>query len=207
VFLDPPNPALCADAFNPCALVENFSPHAIERLLRDMGAQTEIAALNGQSLVYARIDGADGAKDFDFIVAPRACRTEAPESCIGATIAAFFRVDAPPPQTIAAFNQRYPFAFAGAGPDGRDAFLSRYEIADYGAPRGNLRASIERFAALAARFEAALADAAPTADARGFASDLAARDLNRGAPSDIAIASDFIRLLIADPAAAKNPLP
>ena len=81
-------------------------------------------------------------------------------------------------QTLLAFNGRYPFATAGMGQDGL-AYVSRYDIADYGIPRGNIASSVVNFLVLSEMFASELANSHQTVSLDGYAGDLSSAHLNR----------------------------
>ena len=80
-------------------------------------------------------------------------------------------------RTVNSFNYRYAFASAGVNTEG-NAFLLRYEIADYGTPRGNLAVSIVNYVALADMFNRTLGNAAKTVSNESYIGDMAAEGLN-----------------------------
>ena len=87
-------------------------------------------------------------------------------------------------KTVRAFNHRYAFARAGIDPSGA-AYISRYEISDYGMARGNLATSIQVFVVQAVALGTELETARRTVSLEGYADDLAAKELNRQGLTDI----------------------
>ncbi len=121
---------------NPNTILESFEVQALGAVLSELGA------------VWQASQGADGAPfiaanaggEVVFFLQPTACRGANHTNCIGLSMVALF-TGAADPQTVSAFNYRYAFASAGIDPAG-NAYINRYEIADYGLPRGNLAMSI-----------------------------------------------------------------
>ena len=161
------------DISNPKTIVSNFDVNAVGPVLTELGvAWGAERADNGRPYIAASVGGA-----VNFILAPMACRGASSTDCIGLNMIAVFDGVANP-QTVSAFNYRYPFASAGIDPAG-SAYLSRYEISDYGVARGNLATSIKVFANQVVRFGSELDTARRTVADQGYADDLAAQNLNR----------------------------
>ena len=128
-----------------------------------------------------------------FNVVPAACLgSDGKSNCVGANMITLFTGGAPNPQSVSAFNQKYVFTSAGMYSDGSGAFLSRYDIADYGIPRGNVASSIYNYFTLAQRFRDEIATKTVSAD--GYADDLSAAALTvesgKAMGFDVAVASD-----------------
>ncbi|MGF1545178.1 MAG: hypothetical protein ACFB00_11875 [Parvularculaceae bacterium] len=161
---------------NPRGIVANFDAANIAPVLREIGLTVEEKSdPNGRPFLRASV-----GEDFSFEVVPSACYVDnGARGCVGANFLARFTGSAPNQQTVAAYNQNYVFTTVGLLPRRTGAYVSRYEIADYGIPRGNLESSVSSFIYLATRFRDALATTSQTASADGYADDLSARLLNR----------------------------
>ncbi|MEZ5892990.1 MAG: hypothetical protein R3C58_07585 [Parvularculaceae bacterium] len=157
---------------NPNNVVRNFSVQTVGPVLNELGVVWQVETLqSGQQYVDAVYGGA-----LRFVIFFTACQSDG-SGCAGMNSVAFFETAANT-QTVQAFNFRYQFASAGIDPDGV-AYLSRYDLADYGIPRGNIASSISNFANLAAAFSEELATAHQTVSLDGYASDMSASHLNR----------------------------
>lgn len=162
---------------------------------------------------------------FAFNIVPSACEDQYElTSCLGASFIALYGGAPLNYQTVSAFNQRYAFTTAGVLPGGRDAFISRYEIADFGIARGNVASSLANFIYLAERFKNEITNGVTTVAQEGYASDMAEASLNQkvalamGAaperPTSRALrhraafeaVADAVRLLNASDAAPKNKI-
>lgn len=160
----------------PRRLMPNFDILNLVPVLDELGVRHELRQTDdGRPYLTAAI-----GDSFAFNVAPTACLSSDFSRCIGVNIVAFFDAPEANAQTISAFNQKNEFASVGLIGGGEGVFLLRYDIADYGIPRGNLASSLARFVAVAAQLEAELATGPKTVSAEGYASDLAARALNAG---------------------------
>lgn len=160
----------------PRRLIPNFDILNIVPVLDELGVSHSLRESDdGRPFLAASI-----GDTFTFNVAPTACLSSDYSRCIGVNFVAIFAVSDPNPQTISAFNQKNEFTSVGLyGRDGL-VFLLRYEIADYGIPRGNFASSLAQFLTAASRLETELSSGPKTVSQQGFASDLAAGALNRG---------------------------
>ena len=171
----------------PEATIPNFDAQHVGPILDELGAAWRVRQTNdGQSLIDVNFGG-----EVNFVMMPVVCRSTlsgagqsvsgqaaaGPSDCVGLSMAALFE-GAANMQTVQAFNYRYAFAKAGLNPNG-GAYLTRYEIADYGVPRGNLASSMLVFAQQAELFAEALSSVRQTVSQQGYAEDLAAGKLNR----------------------------
>lgn len=164
---------------NPTSLIKNFDAGSIGPVLSELGVAWQAQKNDkGQTYIIANAGGV-----LNFILAPAACRVNGNTDCVGLNILSVFDGN-PNPQTVQAFNHRYAFARAGIDPSGA-AYISRYEISDYGMPRGNLATSIQVFVIQAVAFGSELDTARRTVSLEGFADDLAAKELNRQGLSDM----------------------
>jgi hypothetical protein len=157
---------------NPGKLIYNYDAENIIPVLQELGFQWEgRTGPNNQRVVLATAN--NGLK---FVMLPTACTQGASAGCVGVNMMAVF--DGYPDQrTVNSFNYRYSFASAGLSTEGA-AFLSRYEIADYGVPRGNLAVSIVNYVALAEMFQRTLGNASKTVSNDSYVGDMAANSLN-----------------------------
>ncbi|MEO0878372.1 MAG: YbjN domain-containing protein [Pseudomonadota bacterium] len=200
-------------------LVDNFDAQNLGPVLTELGIVWQVRqADNGTTFIVANFGGQLAV---NFI--PSACLNSGASNCVGLNTVAFFNNAAPNPQTVAAFNQKYAFVSAGVTSDQSGAYVSRYDIADYGIPRGNIESSLRNFMALALRFQDELSSARRTVSLDGYAEDLSASLLNgRGlnalgvdtAPktllqhhlSEFEEAPEIVRVMYADPNSGKNKI-
>ncbi len=179
---------------NPRGMVANFDAVNLGPLLTELGVVwQERRTSDGQAFIAASIGGA-----LNFNIVPLACLGPNNTGCVGANVVTFFTGGFANPQSVSAFNQKYVFTSAGIFADNSGAYLSRYEIADYGIPRGNIASSIGSYFALAQKFRDEIA--ARTVSADGYGEDLSAGILNvRSAEAigiDARIANDGSMLAI-----------
>ncbi|MEO0399267.1 MAG: hypothetical protein AAF224_07555 [Pseudomonadota bacterium] len=205
---------------NPRGMVENFDPEHLGPVLTDLGvAWREERAEDGSRYIQASI----GA-NFTFNIMPTAClNPDRSTGCLGANYLALFKGVGINYQTVAAFNQQFAFSTAGVLPGGRDAYINRYEIADFGIARGNLASSIGSFVYLAERFRNEISASRRTVSAEGYAGDMAATRLNQNAAAGIGHqplpesveamhqaeferTAEFIRMLVDNEAGATNKI-
>lgn len=158
---------------NPRGMVANFDAVNLGPVLTELGIVWQERQLaDGRPFIAASIGAALG-----FNILPAACLgADGKSNCVGGNFVTLFTGGSPNPQSVSAFNQKYVFTSAGMYSDGSSAFLSRYEIADYGIPRGNVASSIYTFFQLAQRFRDEIA--AKTVSADGYADDMSAASLN-----------------------------
>lgn len=207
---------------SPRNLVQNFDVDQLGPILTELGfVWTERRMSNGVPYLASNYNG---ALVINFI--PAACLNEQGSNCIGLiTLAQFDGVRANP-QSIAAFNQKYWFTSAGSLSSGAGAYISRYDIADFGIPRGNLASSIKNFVVLASKFQDEISSGARTVSLDGYADDLSASYLNANAAAQAGIAlprtRDFngserhavefeaapmiVKILAEDPEAPRNKI-
>lgn len=159
---------------NPRGMVTNFDISNIGPILTEMGAVWQQAqAGNGQPYLQVSAGG-----DLVLNVIPTACQGTNFTGCVGMNTVALFSGANLNYQTITAFNQKYWFSTAGVAPDGASAYISRYDISDYGIPRGNVAASILNLVVLADIFRQELSAGGKTVSLQGYADDMSARLLN-----------------------------
>lgn len=161
------------DPFRPCGMAPNFDADTLMPILAELGLTAQKRTDdNGAVYIAANYNNA-----LNFTLAPSACSDNNVRQCIGLTTFAYFSGGSINPQTVSAFNQKYAFISTGLLSDG-GAYISRYDIADFGVPRGNIRSSIGNFVNLAARFSGELAGSGRTVSLEGFADDMASDTLN-----------------------------
>lgn len=159
---------------NPRGMVSNFDIASIGPILTEMGAAwQEMRTEDNQPYIAVNAGGG-----LSMIIAPMACMGPMHTQCVGMNTISFFQGASMNYQTVSAFNQRYAFTSAYISQQGDVAFLSRYDIADYGIPRGNVASSLASFVTLADRFRQELASAGRTVSLEGYPEDLSARFLN-----------------------------
>ena len=159
---------------NPRGLISSFEVANVGPILTEMGAVwQQRQAPNGQPYIAVSAGG-----ELVLNIIPTACQGDNFTNCVGVNTVALFSGSGLNYQTVSAFNQKYWFSTAGVSPDGTDAYISRYEISDYGIPRGNLAASVVNLVVLADLFKKELATARNTVSLEGYADDMSARLLN-----------------------------
>lgn len=174
---------------NPRGMVANFDVVNLGPVLTELGVVWQERQLaDGRPFIAASI----GAT-LSFNIVPAACLgADGKSNCVGANLITLFTGGAPNPQSVSAFNQKYVFTSAGMYSDGSSAFLSRYDIADYGIPRGNVASSVYNYFTLAQRFRDEIATQTVSAD--GYADDMSAAALNmesgKAIGFDVAVATD-----------------
>lgn len=155
---------------NPETVVRKFSVQTVGPVLNELGMPWQVGQLsNGAQYIHAAAGG------MQFIVLFTACQGA---ECSGMQTLMLFGASNANPQTVQAFNVRYPFATTGLDQEGA-AYVSRYDIADYGIPRGNIASSIVNFLMLSEMFAGELANAHQTVSLDGYAGDLSSAHLNR----------------------------
>lgn len=169
---------------NPAQLLTSLHAEAIIPVLAEMGLTYQGATLpDGQKVVLAQAP--NGLK---FQLTPTAC-DQVGTRCRGLHMLALFQTTAPE-RTVSAFNYRYAFVSTGVDNDGI-AYISRYDIADYGLPRGNLAVSLGNYLHMATIFDRHLFEATNTVQKNATDVDLAANGLN-------------MKSILADGALARN---
>lgn len=163
-----------APVANPSSIISNFDIQLVGPVLNELGVTWQtVQDSNGNSAIQANAGG-----ELIFYLRPAACRAANGSDCIGLATFAYFQGPANA-QTVRAFNDNYAFASTGLMSSGGGAYISRYDIADYGIPRGNVASSVLNFLALADRFRSELATASQTVAFEGYAADLSSARLNR----------------------------
>lgn len=159
---------------SPEASIASFNAETVGPLLDELGLfwQMQQSETGGAAYIAASYGGV-----INFILAPTACRGAGNTDCVGLNMVSIFEGSANP-QTVRAFNYRYAFASAGIDPSGA-AYLSRYDLSDYGIARGNLATSIQVFVNQVAMFYNELETSQRTVSLDGYADDLASSSLNR----------------------------
>ena len=203
---------------NPRGVIANFDVANVGPVLSELGAVwQQRQGPNGQPYIVMSAAG-----DLSMMLIPTACAEGTFTNCVGMNTVVAFSGAGFNHQTVTAFNQRYWFSTAGLSEDGSGAYLSRYDIADYGIARGNVASSILNLYELARVFRTEIASAAKTVSQEGYAEDLSARRLNAtgleaiggSAPSSLSPrhqaafeeAEDFVRVLLQDEATPRNKI-
>ncbi|NNU15952.1 hypothetical protein HK107_06400 [Parvularcula sp. ZS-1/3] len=155
---------------NPSQTLPSLHAEALIPVLKQMGLGYEGATLPGGEKAIL-VQTAEGVR---FQITPMAC--DRSNRCRGMHLVTMFETEVDR-RTVAAFNDRYAFISAGLSSD-RLAYLARYEIADFGMPRGNVAVSIEVFLETAGLFAEHLQKAQPGLKKEPHGSDLSANGLN-----------------------------
>lgn len=158
---------------NPKNIVQNFSVQTVGPVLNELGVNWQVNQLESGAQYIVAASGA-----FPFVMQFTACSGAGQSGCLGMITLSFFSGDTPNAQTVQAFNANSPFATAGVSQEGT-AYLSRYDIADFGIPRGNIASSIVNFVSLSGMFADELSTSSQTVSLDGYVSDMADNHLNR----------------------------
>ncbi len=119
--------------------VKNFDAVNLGPVLTELGLTWQTATLeNGQTILAART-----SSGFNMVMKPSACFDNKISNCVGLQTLALFDGPQPSLQALSNFNENFPFTTAG--PLDKGYYLSRYDIADYGIPRGNIESSLKNF--------------------------------------------------------------
>ena len=171
---------------NPRGVIRNFDADHIGGILTDLGIVWQ-ARQSGEGRPFI---AASLGQNLSFNIYPSACQgADGRSDCVGAHYVALFNgVDANR-QTVTAFNQAFPFTSAGVTQAGA-AYISRYEIADYGIARGNFASSLASFLFLSERFKNEIASARKTVALEGTPEDMAARFLNGQGAQALGVRAD-----------------
>ena len=160
-----------APVANPGGILDSLHAEAIIPVLAELGLAYEGATLpNGQKVILA--EAPNGLK---FQITPTACARGA-SRCKGLNMLALFQTRARD-RVVSAFNYRYAFVSTGLDESGV-AYISRYDIADYGMARGNLAVSIQTYLYMASLFDRHLYEATNTVSRDPDPADLSAHALN-----------------------------
>ena len=159
---------------NPRGIVANFDAANLGPVLTELGIVWQSAqTADGKPFIKASV-----GQNEAFNIVPHACADQATNSgCVGANFFILYDGLNPNPQTVSAFNQNIPFVSAGVFSGSTVAFISRYEIADFGIPRGNVASSLGNFLYAARQFRSQLSGA-NTVSLDGYADDMLASGLN-----------------------------
>lgn len=168
---------------NPSAPLTSLHAESLIPIVSQLGYSYEGVTLPGGEKALL-VETGDGAL---FQITPMACDPSG--RCRGMHLVSMFKADVER-RTVMAFNDRYAFVSAGMSTDDT-AYLSRYEIADFGLPRGNIAVSIEVFLETSRLFTEHLERAARDLKQAPRASDLAANGLNmRGLMNSVSLSAD-----------------
>jgi hypothetical protein len=171
---------------NPDEPLKSLHAEALIPVLGELGLSYQGATLpDGTKVVLA--EAPNGLK---FQMTPTAC--DEAGRCKGVNMLALFQTRAQE-RVVSAFNYRYAFVSTGLDDSGV-AYISRYDIADYGMPRGNLAVSIQTYLYMASLFDRHLYEATNTVSLEPDATDLAAHALNMQAVLADAKLSDSLGL-------------
>jgi hypothetical protein len=174
---------------NPRGIVANFDAVNLGPVLTELGVVWQSAqTADGKPFIKASV-----GQNEAFMIVPHAC-ADAVNSvgCVGANIFILYDGLNPNPQTVSAFNQNVPFVSAGVFSGSSVAFISRYEIADYGIPRGNVASSIGNFLYAAGQFRSQLSGA-NTVSLDGYADDMLASGLNAQSATVMSVSAPTVQ--------------
>lgn len=159
---------------NPRGMVSNFDAVNLGPVLSELGlVWQQRTTKEGQPYIAASVGG-----ELMINLIPTACAGAKFTGCVGLHTIALFPGDGINYQTVLAFGQKYAFTSVMIAEDASKAAISRYDIADYGIPRGNVSSSLQNFVYLATMFRQELSSGAKTVSLKGYADDMAAGMLN-----------------------------
>ncbi len=178
-----------APIVNPRGMLANFDVATIGPVLTELGiVWQQRQTPDGQTYIAANAGGS-----LSFNLVPTACLGPNNSNCVGVNTLALYSGGRANPQTVSAFSQRYVFISAGILPGNAGTYVSRYDIADYGIPRGNLASSLQSFVFLAERFAEELKTGTVTVSADGYADDFSARALNAKSAEGVGATAQIIQ--------------
>ena len=131
---------------NPRGIVANFDSANLGPVFTELGVPWQ-SRQTPQGDPFILIETPNGLK---LILVPLACLGSNNNGCVGMKTMAIFK-GTMPAETLNNWNNRFDFAKATAF-NANTLEYSRYDIADYGVPRGNVVSSLGNFIALAERF-------------------------------------------------------
>ena len=159
---------------NPRGMVANFDAANLGPVLSELGlVWQQRTTQEGQPYIAASVGG-----ELMINLIPTACAGAKFTGCVGLHTIALFPGENINYQTVLAFGQKYAFTSVMIAEDASKAAISRYDIADYGIPRGNVDSSLRNFVYLAMMFRQELASGAKTVSLKGYADDMSAGMLN-----------------------------
>ncbi|MEQ1930245.1 MAG: hypothetical protein ABL957_06890 [Parvularculaceae bacterium] len=157
---------------NPAGMVKNFDVANLGAVLTDLGVAFQAQTRpDGARHILITING------LNVNLIPTACVGANGSGCLGLHTLALFEGTANS-QSLAAFDQKYVFTSVGALSNEAVMYLSRYDIADFGIPRGNVQSSLGNFLYIAEQFSAEVGASSQTVSLEGFADDMSASALN-----------------------------
>lgn len=160
---------------NPRGMIANFDIPNLGPVLTELGIVWQRKVNDsGRGFIAASVGG-----QLSFNLVPTACQGVNDTNCIGLILVSLHGGNSVNTQTVSAFNQAVPFTSAGMLGNNAGAFLTRYEISDYGIPRGNVASSVYNFVGAATGFKEQLDTSSKTVSLDGFADDLSSTYLNR----------------------------
>jgi hypothetical protein len=205
------------DISNPRGVIPNFDVANIGPILTELGAVWQQKKTDGgQPYIAVSVGG-----DMVLNIVPTACQGANFTHCVGMNTMALFQGGQFNYQTVSAFNQKYWFSTAGVAEDGSAAYISRYEISDYGIARGNVGASVLNLVVLADLFRQELLSSRRTVSMEGYAEDLSSRLLNSRSLKAMGVEDtgqitrhqvameetvELVQLLLADKNAPRNKI-
>ena len=134
---------------NPRGMIANFDIPNLGPVLTELGIVWQRKVNDsGRGFIAASVGG-----QLSFNLVPTACQGVNDTNCIGLILVSLHGGNSVNTQTVSAFNQAVPFTSAGMLGNNAGAFLTRYEISDYGIPRGNVASSVYNFVGAATGFK------------------------------------------------------
>jgi hypothetical protein len=166
---------------NPRGIVPNFDSANLGPVLSELGlVWQQRATQDGKPYIAASVGG-----ELMITLTPTACTGANNTNCIGLHTTSLATGQGLNYQTVLAFGQKYAFTSVMISSDATRAAISRYDIADFGIPRGNIASSLMNFVYLAMQFRSELSSGANTVSLKGYAEDMSAGLLNSRALTEV----------------------
>lgn len=166
---------------NPRGIVANFDAANLGPVLSELGlVWQQRATQDGKAYIAASVGG-----ELMITLTPTACTGPNNTNCIGLHTTSLATGQGLNYQTVLAFGQKYAFTSVMISADASRAAISRYDIADFGIPRGNIASSLMNFVFLAMQFRQELSSGANTVSLKGYADDMSAGLLNSRALTQV----------------------
>lgn len=136
---EPGTPSYTQTVRNPTVSIPNFDVASVSPIITEMGYNwTTKTTQSGKQFLVVDI------RNIKIILLPSACREGGNSACVGLQSVAYFNGQRLSPGLVWRFNNDNPFAYIGLEGD-EGFYIRRYDIADFGTPRGNVEASIQNF--------------------------------------------------------------
>lgn len=123
---------------NPNEIVNGYSATALTPILDALG-RTYTIQTSDDGIQYLEVNSEQG---LPYLMIPAACGDTG--TCLGLKITATFSQGVPP-GLIMLYDYNQDFVSAGLNPDTGETFVTRYELSQFGTPKGNIVSSLVNF--------------------------------------------------------------